>query len=133
MVSRCLRKVNAHSTFADVRLIVFTFAIVTTLMAAAPTAFSFINPTSAEWLRLLATGVFATWAQELMTMGYVGLPASLASPILLLMVPFSTLIGWLAWGELPDGLSFLGMALICAGLLAAFRMNRPAKIAASSA
>ncbi|MBI3543941.1 MAG: DMT family transporter [Deltaproteobacteria bacterium] len=106
------------------RLIVLTFASVATLFAVIPTILSFTPPTPVEWLLLLGTGSFATLGQETMTKSYAGLPASVASPIMLTSVAFSTLLGWAYWGEIPDRLSALGMLLIASGVVAAYRFKR---------
>lgn len=106
------------------RLIVATFALITTLATLLPTLIFFVRPDAQQWLWLLAAGVFATLGQEFMTLGYSKLPITVASPMLLLNVVFSTLVGWMVWGELPDRWSVLGMLLIAAGLTGAFRFRR---------
>ena len=106
------------------RLIVLTFAVVATLLSLIPTVLAFTMPTPLEWQRLLGAGVFATLGQETMTKSYAGLPASVASPIMLIVVAFATLIGWGYWGEIPDRLSLVGMLLIASGVIASYRFKR---------
>lgn len=74
--------------------IVFTFAIVASLMSVVPTLLFFVAPTPLEWGFLVAAGTCATFAQQSMTKAYAGLPASVASPLSLATVVFSGLLGW---------------------------------------
>lgn len=106
------------------RLIVFSFAVVATIMSLIPTLFFFTLPVGQDWLCLLGAGIFATMAQEAMTRGIAGLPASVATPLLLTNVVFSSFLGWVGWNEIPDAWSFLGIFLIGSGLLGALRSKR---------
>jgi len=113
-VKKATRKVSPE-------YIVFTFAVVGTLASAIPAYRSFIMPTALQGVYLLGVGIFATLAQIAMTRGYSLLPASVAAPMLLITVVFSTLWGWLFWGELPDALSALGAVCVAVGLTLAYR------------
>ncbi len=99
------------------KLIVFGFALLSTLFVSVPTFLSFTPLSLNQVLYILGVGVSASFAQEAMTRGYVGLPASVAAPLLMLTVVFSTFFGWFLWGELPDVWSFFGASLIAIGLV----------------
>jgi drug/metabolite transporter (DMT)-like permease len=101
--------------------IVFSFALVSSLMALGPMLMNFVQPTPVEWLLLILGGLLAALAQLAMTHGYAKLPASTASPLMLIMVFFSAAYGWFFWGEMPDKWSFFGSLLVVGGLIGAYR------------
>lgn len=113
----------ATSRQIPTRLIVLTFAIVASLITLPFALWFYEPPIGLEWLLLLGAGISATIAQETMTRGYAGLPASVASPILFSTVIFSSIIGWAIWREIPDQWSLLGMTLIAVGLFCANRFK----------
>jgi drug/metabolite transporter (DMT)-like permease len=93
--------------------IVFYFSLIATLISSVPLAWSWQTPTPAQWLPLLASGVFATGGQLLLTRGYAHAPAARLGPFIYLAVVFAGLFGWGLWHEVPDGLSLTGMAMVC--------------------
>lgn len=103
------------------RYIVFSFASVSVLMSVVPMLMFYVQPTPQEWAALLLAGSLATIAQEMMTRGYAGLPASVASPLTLTTVFFSAVLAWGVWGEIPDQWSMLGSLLVVCGLVGAFK------------
>ena len=54
-------------------------------------------------------------------------PASALTPVHVCHLVFATLIGWLVFGDLPDALTFAGMALIAGSGLAADLARAPAR------
>lgn len=103
------------------RFIVFSFAAVASLVSLPLALSNFIWPNAWEWFALLACGSAASIAQTAMTLGYSRLPASVASPLLLLTVVFATGFGWLFWAEIPDLWSILGFIMVAIGLTGAYR------------
>lgn len=101
--------------------IVFSFALVSSLMALGPMLWNYLPPTPSEWALLILGGVLAAIAQLAMTHGYAKLPASTASPLLLITVFFSAAYGWFLWGEMPDKWSFFGSILVISGLIGAYQ------------
>jgi drug/metabolite transporter (DMT)-like permease len=74
---------------------------------------------------MLALGALATVAHLLFTSAYREAPASTLAPVNYMHIAFATVLGALVFQQLPDAISFLGMALIAAaGLLAAWRASR---------
>lgn len=67
------------------------------------------------WLLYIGFSIFITmW---LYTKAYTYAHPSIVSPISYFTVVFSGLIGWSAWGHLPDAFTFTGIALVvCAGI-----------------
>ena len=66
---------------------------------------------------LLVLGVLGTVAHLLMTWSLRFAPSATLAPMQYLEIPFATLLGWLVFGDLPDGLAAVGIAVtIAAGL-----------------
>ena len=82
---------------------------------------------------LMATiGVLGTVGHFLFILAFQRAPASALTPFTYIHLVFATLIGWFAFGDLPDRLTFAGMTLIAgSGLLLTWHERRRALIAAS--
>ncbi len=79
------------------------------------------------WL-LLALGSVGTAAHLLMTWSLRHAPASTLAPMQYLEIPFGTVIGWLIFRDLPNGLAALGILVtIGAGLYIILRERRLAR------
>ena len=106
------------------RFIVFTFATISSILCFVPMLLTFQPPTNQEWLLIFTLGVTATFAQIAMTKAYAGLPASVASPLLLVTVLVSALIGWITFNEVPALITVAGGLLVVGGLIGAHRFRR---------
>jgi drug/metabolite transporter (DMT)-like permease len=73
------------------------------------------QPTAAEWLILASTGVTSTVGHLLVNNAYKHAEASLLAPYAYLQIISATTMGWLVFGQLPDSLTAVGIAIICAG------------------
>lgn len=83
----------------------------------------------AHWL-LLAIGVLGTVAHLLMTWALRFAPSATLAPMQYLEIPVATLIGWLIFHDLPNGLAALGIAItIAAGLYVILRERASARSA----
>lgn len=72
--------------------------------------------------QLLAIGVVGTLAHLLMTWSLRYAPSATLAPMQYLEIPIATLIGWLFFRDLPNGLAALGIAItIGAGLYVIWR------------
>jgi drug/metabolite transporter (DMT)-like permease len=81
---------------------------------------------------LAAIGVLGTVGHFLFILAFQRAPASALTPFTYIHLVFATLIGWLAFGDLPDALTFAGMALIAgSGLLLTWHERRRALLAPS--
>ena len=68
----------------------------------------------ADWRLLLLLGVLGTAAHLLMTWSLRFAPSATLAPMQYLEIPFATLIGYLVFGALPNGLAAVGIAItIC--------------------
>lgn len=73
------------------------------------------------WL-LAALGILGTCAHLLMTWSLRFAPSATLAPMQYLEIPFATLIGWLIFRDLPNGLAALGIAItVAAGLYVIYR------------
>lgn len=66
-----------------------------------------------HWVVLLATGVFGAAGHLLQIQAYRYAPASLLAPFVYVQIVAAASLGWLVWGQFPDALSWLGIAVIC--------------------
>jgi drug/metabolite transporter (DMT)-like permease len=81
---------------------------------------------------LAAIGVLGTVGHFLFILAFQRAPASALTPFTYIHLVFATLIGWLVFSDLPDGLTFAGMGLIAgSGLLLTWHERRRALLAPS--
>ena len=69
-------------------------------------------PTAAQWALLAATGVISALAQVMVTEAYRRGEASLLAPFEYSAILWTSLLGGVLWGELPDGWDLLGIAVL---------------------
>jgi drug/metabolite transporter (DMT)-like permease len=97
--------------------IVLWFAIGAAAVAALASIPVWISPTPAQWALLAATGLVSALAQLLMTEAYRRGETTLIAPFEYSGILWTTLLGVLVWGEVPDGWDLAGFAvLVGAGL-----------------
>lgn len=79
-------------------------------------------PTAAEWGLLIGLGVVGTLAHLFMTWSLRYAPAATLAPMQYLEIPFATLIGWLVFSDLPNGMAGIGILItLAAGLYVILR------------
>ncbi len=85
-------------------------------------ALSLVMPTATEMALLFAIGVLGTMAHLLMTWSLRYAPAATVAPMQYLEIPVATVIGWLVFRDLPNGMAAFGIALtVAAGLYVILR------------
>jgi drug/metabolite transporter (DMT)-like permease len=83
----------------------------------------------AGWSLLALLGVLGTAAHLLMTWSLRFAPSATLAPMQYLEIPFATLIGFLVFGDLPDGIAAAGIATtIAAGLYVIHRERLTARL-----
>jgi len=92
--------------------IVLWFALGATLVSALFCIPVWQWPTPGQWALLAATGVVSALAQVMMTEAYRRGEASLLAPFEYSAILWTTLLGGVLWGELPDGWDLLGIAVL---------------------
>ncbi|WP_163265925.1 DMT family transporter [Chelativorans alearense] len=82
----------------------------------------FVMPNGGEMALLGAVGILGTLSHLLMTWSLRFAPSATLAPIQYLEIPFATLIGWLVFRDLPNGLAAIGIAVVmAAGLYIVYR------------
>ena len=100
------------------------------LLALPPEALTAPLGDGATLLRLLGMGVFGTVAHLAMTWSLKFAPASTLAPMQYLEIPAATLVGFLIFGDLPDGLAMAGICItVAAGLFIVLRERAIARTA----
>lgn len=91
---------------------------------------SLIVPAGNEHWLLLAIGVLGTVAHLLMTWSLRYAPSATLAPMQYLEIPVATLIGWLIFHDLPNGLAAIGILItMAAGLYVILRERATARSA----
>jgi len=84
--------------------------------------FDLALPTGPDALLLLAIGVVGTVAHLAMTWSLRFAPSATLAPMQYLEIPVATFLGWAIFGDLPNGLAALGIAItVGAGLYIVLR------------
>jgi len=85
-------------------------------------------PDRGETMLLCTIAVAGTLAHVLMTWALRFAPSATLAPVQYLEIPFATFAGWLVFGDLPNGLASLGIAItIAAGLYIVWRERQRAR------
>lgn len=83
-----------------------------------------------DWILLGLLGIFGTAAHLVITFALRFAPSSTLAPMQYLELPFATLIGWLIFGDLPNGLAAAGIAVTVAAGLYVIQRERAATLPA---
>ena len=114
LVSRMLAGDNALTTsllsgaFGAVAL---SFAMPIVLPQAWP-MISSLSPSM--WGLILLGGVCGGIGQLMQIQSYRFAPASMLAPFIYLQITFAATFGWLIWSHMPDGVTWIGIGIICA-------------------
>lgn len=93
-------------------------------------AFTLVLPDNTTMILLALCGAAGTLAHLMMTMSLRYAPSTTLAPMQYLEIPFATLVGWMFFRDLPNGLAALGIAItIGAGLYVIYREHRTARSA----
>ena len=107
-------------------LIVFVFSGFSCLVALPFIIFDYCPMTPASWISLLGAGVCAAGGQFSVTAAYCNAPAKEISVYDYSQVIFSAILGFFIFGDMPDGLSFVGYIIICGMAIVNFWMKSKA-------
>lgn len=67
---------------------------------------------TSHWFAMVATGVFGALGHLLQIQAYQRAPASLLAPFVYLQIISAAGLGWLVWGQFPDAISWVGIAIV---------------------
>lgn len=93
-------------------VVVFWFALVSSVGALPPVAADFVRPVGWEWLVLLGIGVSTHLGQLFLTMGLREERAGRAMAVAYLQIVFAAGLGVLFFAEIPDEWTVAGAAII---------------------
>lgn len=71
-------------------------------------------PSGVEWLILISTGITSTIGHFLQNNAYRHAEASVLTPFFYAQIISASGMGWLVFGQFPDSITILGIAIICA-------------------
>lgn len=95
-------------------------------------AFELIIPNRRDAILLAAIGVLGTFAHLLMTWSLRFAPSATLAPMQYLEIPFATLVGWLVFNDLPNGLAAIGILItVCSGLYIVAREHAAERVVVS--
>jgi drug/metabolite transporter (DMT)-like permease len=90
-----------------------------------------VPPTSDQWWLLLALGLFASVGHYLVVKAFDYAPAATLAPLGYAEIVGATVVGLLVFGDLPDGLTWIGVAVIIgSGVVVSLREQRAARSSA---
>jgi len=89
-------------------------------------------PVGTDWVLLLLIGAIGSFGHLLMTWSLRYAPSATLAPMQYLEIPFATLIGWIVFRDLPDGLAAAGILVtVASGLYIVVRERALARVARS--
>ena len=107
----------------DTNAVVLTMFGLIVVLAAAPAALFWQTPAVGDIPWLVMLGLASTGAQQGMTRSFAAAPTTAVMPAYYLQLPFAALIGFFAFGEIPDIWIWPGAAIICAATYSIVRFD----------
>jgi drug/metabolite transporter (DMT)-like permease len=98
-------------------VIMFYFPLICIPLSAVAMVFDFQWPTAREWLYLVLLGLTAQAGQYCMTISYQSAAIARVAIVSYSEVVFSIALGFILFGENFNLMTYLGMALVAAGVL----------------
>lgn len=118
----CVRKLSYLK--CNGKMIIFFFSTFSMLLALPYIIFCYNPMTLSQFLLLCGAGICAAGGQFTITAAYYHAPASKISIYDYTQILFSTLLGLVFFGQLPDVLSFIGYGIIIFMALLNFLYNK---------
>jgi drug/metabolite transporter (DMT)-like permease len=105
--------------------LVFYFSIFCSVAGLATIPWGWVMPTTAEFLLMISMGFLGGIGQMLITESYRHSSASVVAPFAYSAMPYSIVIGYLWFGEVPVPIVLLGAAIVIgAGLFVIWRERK---------
>lgn len=93
-------------------VITFQTNIIGTALISGAMPFVWIAPTPAQWAMFVGLGLVANLGHLLILSAYRRAEASLLAPLAYTEMIGATIVGWLFFGDFPDGWTFLGVGVL---------------------
>ncbi len=111
----CVRKLTQNGFKGP--LIIFYFSIFSCVVTLPWLIFNFTPMSPQQWLYLILAGLSASGGQYFITTAYSKAPAKEISVYDYSQIIFTTLLGLIVFGDLPDMWSFIGYGIIISAAL----------------
>ncbi|WP_372396890.1 DMT family transporter [Azospirillum sp. HJ39] len=102
-------------------LIVALYALLSTILLAAPAAAVWVPPSEAEMIGLLSIGLFGAAALYCTAQAYRHAPATIVAPLSFLEIPLAAGLDYLMWGKVPTWQTVIGALVIVSATYAVTR------------
>ena len=109
--------------------IVFWLVFLVFPLSAAPAVVMWETPVGIQWLWLIGLGLIATVGHQSMVRAFALADATAVVPFDFMRLPFVAVLGFLAFGEIPDLWTWLGSAIIVSSFV--YIAHREAKMSIS--
>jgi len=90
-------------------------ALLGAIVMSVAAVFVWKTPTAAQWALMAAIGVIAAGGHYLLIRAYELAPASLLAPYGYAEIVMATIVGYVVFGDFPDGWTWAGIAVIVSG------------------
>jgi drug/metabolite transporter (DMT)-like permease len=98
-------------------MILTQFALISTILLAAPAIWVWRWPDLWGWTLAVGVALSATVGQYFWVQAFKAGEMSAVAPFEYLRLPFAVFVGWLIWGEMPVIWTYLGAAIVIASAL----------------
>jgi drug/metabolite transporter (DMT)-like permease len=105
----------------------FWGAIVGLVALAVAAPFYWVPPSPLVWLGLACVAVMSAGSNGLTIRAYAHAPASLLAPFAYIEIVGGTILGYLIWRHFPDGMTWVGIAVIVSSGLYVWHRERVAE------
>jgi drug/metabolite transporter (DMT)-like permease len=117
-----VRRMTATETTAS---IVFSFSVISSIAGLATLPAGWIVPSFVDGAALIGIGIAGGVGQILITDSYRHAPAAVVAPFSYSTMLWALVIGYLAFGEVPEAIVLMGAAVVvAAGLFVLWRERR---------
>jgi drug/metabolite transporter (DMT)-like permease len=124
-VAGAMTQVRHMSRKESTASLVFYFSIVCSIAGLATLPWGWVMPTTTEFLLMIAMGFLGGIGQMLITESYRHASASVVAPFAYSAMPYSIVIGYVWFGEVPASIVLLGAAIVIgAGLFVIWRESK---------
>jgi drug/metabolite transporter (DMT)-like permease len=97
--------------------VTFQTNMIATVALACLMPWVWMPPTPSQWAMLAALGAIASFGHFLILRAYDHAEASLLAPLAYSEMIMATVLGWLVFGDFPDGYTFAGVGILLAAAL----------------
>lgn len=105
--------------------VMFYYFGITALTCFPLSLYQWIWPSFWDWWGIITIGIFTAVMQWFNFRAYHFAKASVLGPFIYSAVVYSAILDWAIYGEIPNFIAWIGIALVCAGGIWTIVFNRP--------